>query len=119
MQETLASVCERPYHECSAFFEAFGKGIMMKPDDLLTERTMGVGDKICWAMIVQWQEISRLKSVGELHRIFEKALKPRGVIIKYKRMEKLCQRIGLKFKDPGRPQGVKNSDKSLRSLGVN
>ncbi len=107
VQGVLAAACERPYVEASAFFEAFGKAIVIKPDDLLTERTMGVGDKICWAMIVMRQEIEQLKSVGELHRLFEKALKPRGIVIKYKRIEKLCQRIKLKFKGPGRPPGSK------------
>jgi hypothetical protein len=80
VQEVLASACERPYVETSAFFEAFGKAIVIKPDALLTERTMGVGDKICWTMIVMWQEIERLRSVAELHRMFEKALKPKAHI---------------------------------------
>jgi hypothetical protein len=93
--------------EASAFFEAFGKAIVIKPDDLLTERTMGVGDKICWVMLMMWRTIERLESVAQLHRIFEQALKPRGIVIKYKRIEKLCQRIKLKFKGPGRPPGSK------------
>jgi hypothetical protein len=107
MKDTLASVCERPYLEASAFFEAFGKAVVIKPDDLLTERTMGVGEKICWIMFVRWQEIERLESVAQLHRVFEKALKPRGIVVKYKRIEKFCQRIKLKFKGRGRPPGSK------------
>jgi hypothetical protein len=103
MKETVASACERPYVEASAFFEAFGKAVVMKPDELLTERTMGVGDKICWAMFVMWQETERLESVAQLHRALEQALKPRGIVVKYKRIEKLCQRIKLKFKGRGRP----------------
>jgi hypothetical protein len=105
MQDTLASACERPYIEASAFFEAFGKSIVMKPDEWLTERTMGVGDKICWTMFVMWRDIERLRSVAELHRVFEQALKCHGIVVKYKRIEKLCQRIKLKFKEPGRPPG--------------
>lgn len=105
MQETLSSACARPYAESSAFFEAFGKSTVMKPNEFETERTLGVGDKICWTMIVLWQEIENLNSVAELHRIFEKALKPHGIVVKYKRIEKLCQRIKLKFKNPGRPPG--------------
>ena len=107
MQETLASVCERPYVEASAFFEAFGKAIVIKPDDLLTERTMGVGDKICWIMFVMWRDIGRFESVAQLHRMFEMALKRHGIVVKYKRIEKLCQRIKLKFKGRGRPPGSK------------
>ena len=58
-------------------------------------------------MIAMWQEIEQLHSIGELHRLFEKALKPKGIVVKYKRIEKLCQRIKLKFKGPGRPPGSK------------
>jgi hypothetical protein len=107
MKETLASVCDRPYVEASAFFEAFGKAVEMKPDELLTERTMGVGDKICWTMFVMWRDIERLESIAQLHRFFEQALKSHGIIVKYKRIEKLCQRIKLKFKGRGRPPGSK------------
>ena len=119
IKETLASVCDRPYGESSAFFEAFGKSVIIKPDDFLTERTLGVGDRICWAMFLEWQMIEKLESVAQLHHIFEKALKPHGIQVKYKRIEKLCQRIKLKFREGGgRPKGSKNSDKSPRSLGV-
>jgi hypothetical protein len=119
IKETLASACDRPYVESAAFFEAFGKGIIIKPDELATERTLGVGDKICWTMFVMWRDIERLQSVAQLHWVFEKALKPHGITVKYKRIEKLCQRIKLKFREgSGRPKGSKNSDKSLRSLGV-
>ena len=107
MKDTLASVCERPYVEASAFFEAFGKAVVMKPDELLTERTMGVGEKICWTMFVMWPDIERLESVAQLYRVFEQALKPHGIVVKYKRMEKLCQRIKLRFKGRGRPPGSK------------
>jgi hypothetical protein len=118
IKETLVSACDRPYGESSAFFEAFGKAIVMKPDELETERTLGVGDKICWTMFMMWRDIERLQSVAQLHWVFEQALKPQGITVKYKRIEKLCQRIKLKFKAPGRPLGSKNSDKSPRSLGV-
>jgi len=107
IKETLASACERPYREASAFFEAYGKGIVIKPDELESERTLGVGDKICWTMFVMWQDIERFESVAQLHRIFERALKPHGIVVKYKRIEKLCQRIKLKFKGRGRPSGSK------------
>ena len=107
MQETLSSACERPYIESSALFEAFGKAIVIKPDELLTERTMGVGEKICWTIFAMWQDIDHLHSVAELHRLLERALKPLGIVVKYKRIEKLCQRIKKKFKDRGRPQGSK------------
>jgi hypothetical protein len=58
-------------------------------------------------MFVRWQEIERLESVAQLHRVFEQALKAHGIVVKYKRIEKLCQRIKLRFKGRGRPPGSK------------
>lgn len=107
IQAAVACACERPYREASAFFEGFGKAIVIKPDDLLTERRLGVGDKIGWTMIMMWREIEGLESVGQLHRLFEQALKPHGIEVGHKRIEKLCQRIQLKFRGPGRPPGSK------------
>jgi hypothetical protein len=104
MKETLASVCGRPHSEAVVFFEAFGKAVVIKPTDLETDRTMGVGEKLAFAMIHNWRAISKLESVGELHKILAAALKPHGIVIGLKRVEKLCQRIGLKFKGRGRPR---------------
>jgi hypothetical protein len=119
MKETLASVCDRPYVEARDFFEAFGKASVIKPDELETERTLGVGDRMCWAIFMNWRDIERLESVAQFHQILEKVAKNRGIVWKYKRTEKFCQRIKLKFrKGPGRPPESKNSDKSPRSLGV-
>lgn len=50
MKETLASVFDRPYIEARDFFEAFGKTSAIKPDELETERTLGVSDRMCWAI---------------------------------------------------------------------
>jgi len=35
IKDTLASACERPYGEASAFFEAFGKAMVIKPDEFV------------------------------------------------------------------------------------
>ena len=111
----MTDLIANPLHSSNAF----GKAIVIKPDDLLAERTLGVGHKICWTMFLMWKDIERLGSVAELHRVFEKALKRRGITVKYRWIEKLCQRTKLKFRQgPGRPKGSKNSDKSPRALGV-
>lgn len=104
IKETLCSACDRPYAEAVTFFRAFSNSMSIQPTDLETERTMGVSEKIAFAMILEWQAISRLQSVGQLHKILETALKPHGIIVTLKRVEKLCQRVGLRFKGPGRPK---------------
>ena len=52
IDETLASARNRPYPESSAFLEAFGKANVIKPDDLATEKRMGVGERIAYVMIM-------------------------------------------------------------------
>jgi hypothetical protein len=104
IKETLGSVCDRPYEEAVTFFQAFSGSMSIKPTDLETERTMGVSDKIAFVMILEWRAISKLQSVGQLHKILSAALKPHGIVITLKRVEKLCQRIELRFKGRGRPK---------------
>ena len=105
IDETLASARTRPYLESSTFLEAFGKANVIKPEDLATERTVGVGERIAYVMIMLWRPISKMESVAQIHKILSKAAKPMGIVITLKRVEKLCQRIGLKFKGRGRPKG--------------
>jgi hypothetical protein len=104
INETLASARNRPYPESSAFLEAFGKANVIKPDDLATETTMGVGERIAYVMILLWRPISKFESVAQLHQLLSTAAKSKGIVITLKRIEKLCQRIGLKFKGRGRPK---------------
>jgi hypothetical protein len=104
IKETLDSACDRPYGEAVTFVQAFSDAMAIKPSDLETERTMGVGEKITFVMILEWRSISKLQSVRQLHRILDAALRPQGVVVTLKRVEKLCQRIGLKFRGRGRPQ---------------
>jgi len=104
LDEILASARSRPYPESSAFLEAFGKANVIKPDDLATEKAMGVGERIAYVMVLFWRPISKLESVAQLHKLLSDAAKPMGIVITLKRVEKLCYRIGLKFKGRGRPK---------------
>jgi len=104
IDETLVSARKLPYSESSAFLEAFGKAVVIKPDDLASEDKVGVGERIAWVMFLYWQQIAKFSSVGELHRFLSLAAKPMGIVISLKRIEKLCWRIGLKFRKPGRPK---------------
>lgn len=104
IDETMASARNRPYLESSAFLEAFGKANVIKPDDLATEKTMGVGERIAYVMISYWPWIAKFESVAQLHQFLAAAFKPMGIVITLKRVEKLCFRIRLKFKGRGRPK---------------
>jgi hypothetical protein len=104
INEALISARERPYPESSAFLKAFGKANVLEPDELSTEKKMGVGERIAYVMILYWRPISKFESVAQLHQLLSTAAKSMGIVITLKRVEKLCQRIGLKFKGRGRPK---------------
>jgi hypothetical protein len=104
IDEVLASARARPYSESSAFLEAFGKANVIKPDELATEHKIGVGERIAYVMIMLWRPISKFENVAQVHQMLSTAAKSMGVEITLKRVEKLCQRIGLKFKGRGRPK---------------
>ena len=115
----LCSALRRPHGESTAFFSTFGRALDIDPRKLLVEQTLTVNDKIALALVRVHPVVERLESVAELHRQLDQALRPRGITVTLKQIEKFCQRIELHFRDgPGRPKGSKNSDKSPRSLGV-
>jgi hypothetical protein len=54
-------------------------------------------------MLLCWQLIERMDSVRQLHEVLVKVIGARK-IGEQKRIEKICQRIGLSFRKPGRPK---------------
>jgi len=104
IDEAVTSARARPYTESTAFLSAFGKAVVIKPNDLAVERTIGVGERIAWVMVSMWRTFERFETVAQLHFVLAAAAKRHGVIITLKRVEKLCSRIGLKFKGRGRPK---------------
>jgi hypothetical protein len=106
IDETIAEARSLPYKSSSAFLLAFAKSNRIEPDDLATERAMGVGEIIAFVMISFWKHVEKFQSVAQLHRFLQAACKPSGIVITLKRVEKLCQRIGLRFKGRGRPRKI-------------
>jgi len=54
-------------------------------------------------LVIYWQEIEMLGNLATLHQWLIERLST-NMVGDLKRIEKLCQRIGLKFKGPGRPR---------------
>ena len=53
-------------------------------------------------MLVHWRIIARLNSVPHLHQVLVKVFDRRAGDLK--RTEKMCQRIELSYRKPGRPK---------------
>ena len=103
----LKSCVYQSYEDMSAFLLAFSNAFSRKP-----KITSGFGDFgkttfiIYHFMVWNWRAIDGLASVRELHEMLRKAIGEYRVG-DLKRIEKICQRSGLRFRKPGRPKASK------------
>lgn len=100
----LKSAVYQSYEDMSAFLTAFSNGFNRKP-----KVTAGIGDfgstnfAIYHFMLMHWRAVDRLDSVPSLHQLLRRCLGEyrTGDL---KRVEKICQRVGLHYRKPGRPK---------------
>jgi hypothetical protein len=101
-KQALASSVDQTYEDMRDFLLGFSDGFSRKP------KNFGAGDmgnttfKVYLFMLLFWRQIQQMKSVPELHRSLVVMLGAQQVG-ELKRIEKICQRIGLSFRKPGRP----------------
>jgi hypothetical protein len=99
----LCSTVDQAYEDMTDFLLAFSKGFAAKP------RTLSIGNmgnptfEIYVFMLMYWRMVGALKSVRELHDILARVFGAHR-IGELKRIEKICQRMGLHYRKPGRPR---------------
>jgi hypothetical protein len=99
----LCSSVDQSYEDMTDFLLAFSKAFACKP------KTGAVGDignptfQIFVFMLIRWRFVAGLKSVRELHDVLVRFFGS-PCIGELKRIEKICQRIGLHYRKPGRPK---------------
>lgn len=97
----LGLAIEQEYRPCSKFFAAFGRAIERRVSS--TGEIGRTNTRIYILLMIAWRSVEKLGSVRELHqclcRIFGNH--PVGDM---KRVEKMCQRLGLHFGPRGRPK---------------
>lgn len=102
-KRALCSSVDQTYENMSAFLLGYSEAFSRKP------RQLGMGDignsafPIHFFMLIHWQFANSLKSVHELHQHLVRILGPHRVG-DLKRVEKICQRVGLHYRKPGRPK---------------
>ncbi len=109
----LKSVVYQSYEDMSAFLLAYSNAFSRKPNV-----TAGLGDfgsttfAIYHFMLVNWRIVDRLASVKALHEMLRKYVGEyrTGDL---KRVEKICQRIGLHYRKRGRPKKLQNAQTLL------
>lgn len=89
--------------ESSAFMTAFARGLAMKPSDMYASNFQRTTTRIYWLLFRCWPSVGKLGSVRELHQALCRHFEP-YVVGDQKRIEKMCQRLGLSFGEPGRPR---------------
>jgi hypothetical protein len=106
----LKSCVYQSYDDMTGFLVSFGRAFSRKP-----KIGAGTGDfgstnfGIYHFMISNWKTVDGLGSVRELHELLRERLgehKTGGL----KRVEKICQRVHLHYRKPGRPKERNNSD---------
>ena len=101
-KRALASCVDQQYESMSEFLMAFATAFARKPSG---SGVGGMGSsalEIYNFMLFHWRIIRRLNSIHHLHETLVRVFGPyrTGDL---KRIEKICGRIGLSYRKPGRP----------------
>lgn len=105
-KRALCSSVGRTYEEMTAFLLAYSEAFSKKPKQFGLADIGNSAFEIYFFMLNSWRFVDSLKSVHELHECLVKVYGPYRVG-ELKRVEKICQRIELRYRKPGRPKKAK------------
>ncbi len=93
-----------PIEELAEYHRGMSLGLRGIGPDAPGDRSDLATEILCF-LVMQWRLVVRLKSVTELHLWLTRMLGAQRVGEK-KRVEKICERIGLTLREPGRPKEI-------------
>jgi len=105
LKRSLAIASEQSHAEATRFFTAFAKALNKVPVDSQASNFHRTSTKVYWVLLMAWRSVEKMRSVRELQQGLCRCLEPH-VVGDLKRIEKMCQRLGLHFGLPGRPKKV-------------
>jgi hypothetical protein len=101
-KRALSSCVDQSYDDMQEFLLAYSTAFARKPVGYSWGRFGSSAFEIYNFMLLYWRIVDRLESVRHLHEVLVKVFGPYRTG-ELKRTEKICQRIGLSFRKPGRP----------------
>jgi hypothetical protein len=104
-KHALCSCVDQQYDDMKEFLLAYAGAFAQKPSGPGASSFGNTAFEIYNFMLLYWRIIERLKSVHHLHEVLVKVFGPyrAGDL---KRTEKICQRIGLRYRKAGRPKKI-------------
>jgi len=99
----LRSSVDQSYEDMSEFLMAFSNAFARKPKTFKVGEMGNTTFEIYLFLLIFWEFVELLNSVRELHQMLVQVIGPHRVG-DLKRVEKICQRIGLHYRKPGRPK---------------
>jgi len=85
--------------ESASFMTAFARGLAMKPADMFASNFERTTTRIYWFLFRYWPSVQKLGSARELQQVLCRYFET-IVVGDQKRIEKMCQRLGLRFGPP-------------------
>jgi hypothetical protein len=107
-KRALGTCVDQAYPDMREFLLAYSSAFARKPSNFSYGSFGNSAFEVYVFMLCHWRMVEKLESVRELHELLVKHLGPQRTG-ELKRIEKICQRIGLRFRKPGAPR-KNNSD---------
>ena len=104
-KRALCSSVDQTYEDMTDFLLGYSDAFSRKPKTFQVGNIGNPTFEIYVFMLIFWKAIDRLNSVRELHELLVKVFGA-SRIGDQKRIEKICQRIGLRFRKAGRPKKI-------------
>jgi len=102
-KRALCSCVDQTYEDMTDFLLGYADGFSRKPRTFQVGNILNPTFEIYVFMLMFWRAIENMDSVRQLHEVLVKVFgAPR--MGDQKRIEKICQRIGLSFRKAGRPK---------------
>lgn len=99
LSRTLSMAARAPHHESVRFFKAFSKAMQKVPSPTGEQARSTTATNVYFVMLISWRWVQSMPSAAALHKFLTNLLGP-SVAGDPKRVEKICERLGLKFGQP-------------------